>query len=85
MLYKYLKIQFMTTLTYCRFRLVVLNPGPGEPQLCTFCSLFNTLDSDHQLIMRELYELSVLDNGDIQNVQSRESPGPGLTTTGLDF
>ncbi len=48
-------------------------------------SLFNTPDSDHQLIKREIHVLNwVSDKRDIQNVQSSVSPGPGLKTTALD-
>ncbi len=80
MLYKDLKIQFMTLLTDCRFRWVVLNPGPGEPQF-----IWHTwFKSSAHYEKAPWTELSVLDKGDIQNVQSRESPGPGLRTTGLD-
>ncbi len=41
-------------------RSVVFNPGPGDPLLCTFCvsPLFNTPDSDHQLIKREIHVLN---------------------------
>ncbi len=38
---------------------MVFNPVPGDTQLCIFCIslLFNTPDSDHQLIRREIHEL----------------------------
>jgi len=26
---------------------VVFNPGPGDPQLCTFCHIFYLTHSDH--------------------------------------
>ncbi len=64
------------------------NPVTGYPPLCTFCMspLFNTPDSDNQLIRRQIRELHcVSDKSDIQTVQSGGSPGPGLKTTGLAY
>ncbi len=65
---------------------MVFNPVPGDTQLCIFCMslLFNTPDSDHQLIRREIMNcMCVSDKRYIQNVQSGGSPGQGLKTTEL--
>lgn len=40
---------------------VVLNCGPGDPLICIFCmsylyALVNILDSDHQLVKRDLFK-----------------------------
>ncbi len=54
---------YSSTLSECRAvnkitSAVVLNSCPADPLLCAFwrSSLFNTPDSDHQLVRRELYE-----------------------------
>ncbi len=76
-------------------RAMFLNSSPGDPLLCIFCMspLFNTPDWAHQLIRRETWteltswwsQSGVLNKGDMQNVQSRGSPGLELRTTHIEL
>jgi len=57
------------------YKPVVLNTSPRDPLFCILCmsTLFNTPDSDPQLIRIDSLNLTLLDKIDIQNVQSSGS------------
>ncbi len=67
-------------------RPVVLNLGPGDPRSAHFVCLpyLSQFSSWSSLQMSWWSQSGVLNKGNMPNVQSRGSPGPGLITTGQD-